>query len=190
MINLILFGPPGSGKGTQSAFLIEKYNLEHLSTGNILREELANKTSLGILAQSFMDNGLLVPDDVIIGMVEKKLDEKANSVNGFIFDGFPRTIPQAQALDSLLLTKKMEINKVLSLQVSESNLINRLLQRAKIDGRADDTLETIKKRLNVYNSQTQQVAQYYLLKNKLANINGEGEIDQIKHLIAIEVDKL
>jgi adenylate kinase len=138
MFNLILFGPPGSGKGTQSDKLVEKYGLVHLSTGNLLREEIANKTPLGKEAKKFIDHGQLVPDEVVIGMVDSFFD-RHKDVNGFLFDGFPRTVAQAQALDKLLTLKKTDIAIVLALDVTEKELINRLLNRGKTSGRSDDT---------------------------------------------------
>jgi adenylate kinase len=139
MFNLILFGPPGSGKGTQSEKLVEKYGLIHLSTGNLLREEIANRTPLGLEAKSFMDKGQLVPDEVVIGMIDSCL-EHHRKASGFLFDGFPRTVAQAQALDKLLSLKKTEITLVLALEVSEEELVKRLLNRGKTSGRSDDTI--------------------------------------------------
>ncbi|HEU4861863.1 MAG TPA: adenylate kinase, partial [Chitinophagaceae bacterium] len=142
MFNLILFGPPGSGKGTQSDRLVEKYGLIHLSTGNLLREEIANKTPLGKEAKRFIDHGQLVPDEVVIAMVDSFFD-KHKDANGFLFDGFPRTVAQAQALDKLLSLKKTDIAIVLALDVTEAELINRLLNRGKTSGRSDDSDETV-----------------------------------------------
>src|SRR5687768_9947655 len=158
MFNLILFGPPGSGKGTQSEKLVDKYGLMHLSTGNLLREEIANKTPLGIEAKKFIDNGQLVPDEVVIGMVDSYFD-KHKDAKGFLFDGFPRTVAQAQALDKLLALKKTDITLFLALEVSEEELVKRLIKRGKTSGRSDDTDESvIRKRLAVYNSETTPVA--------------------------------
>ncbi|HET9431451.1 MAG TPA: adenylate kinase, partial [Chitinophagaceae bacterium] len=153
MFNLILFGPPGSGKGTQSEKLVEKYGLVHLSTGNLLREEIAQKTPLGLEAKSFMDKGQLVPDEVVIGMVDSCFD-KHKDAKGFLFDGFPRTVAQAVALDKLLELKKTEINTVLALEVSEEELKKRLLTRGQTSGRSDDiNEEVIHKRFMVYSNE-------------------------------------
>ena len=161
MFNLILFGPPGSGKGTQSDKLVEKYGLIHLSTGNLLREEIANKTPLGKEAKKFIDNGQLVPDDVVIAMVGSFFD-RHKEVNGFLFDGFPRTVAQAVALDKLLAFKKTDIATVLALEVTEKELVNRLLNRGKTSGRSDDNSEdVIRKRFAVYTNERSRVADYY-----------------------------
>ena len=149
MFNLILFGPPGSGKGTQSDKLVEKYGLKHLSTGNLLRQEIADKTPLGLEAKSFMDKGQLVPDEVVIGMVDSYFDQH-KSAKGFLFDGFPRTVAQAVALDKLLELKRTNIAAVLALEVGEEELVKRLLNRGKTSGRSDDTNEeVIRKRFAV-----------------------------------------
>lgn len=190
MLNLILFGPPGSGKGTQSAYLIEQYGLKHISTGDLLREEKAKGSALGLEAQRYMEQGLLVPDEVVIGMIDAKLEEFAQKVNGFIFDGFPRTVAQAEALDQLLNQKNAQIAKVLSLQVSEEELMRRLLNRGLTSGRVDDNEETIRKRIQEYYAKTMPVAEYYAQFNKLANINGEGNIEEITDLLCAEVNEL
>src|ERR1700712_255081 len=149
MFNLILFGPPGSGKGTQSEKLIAKYGLKHLSTGDLLRFEIGNKTPLGLEAKSFMDKGHLVPDEVVIGMISSSLDSNQEA-KGFLFDGFPRTAAQAEALDKLLQLKKATINVMLALEVSEEELVKRLLHRGETSGRSDDSNETIiRKRINI-----------------------------------------
>ncbi|RYZ45611.1 MAG: adenylate kinase, partial [Chitinophagaceae bacterium] len=142
MFNLILFGPPGSGKGTQSEKIVEQFGLIHLSTGNLLRQEISEKTPLGLEAKNFMDKGKLVPDEVVIGMIDTCLVKHPNA-KGFLFDGFPRTIAQAEALDKLLALKKTSISKVLALEVSEDELVRRLLERGKTSGRSDDTDETV-----------------------------------------------
>lgn len=189
MFNLILFGPPGSGKGTQSEKVIEKYGLIHLSTGNLLRQEIKDKTPLGLEAKKFMDKGQLVPDEVVIGMIDSALDNHADA-EGFLFDGFPRTVGQARALDKLLALKKTEIAIVLSLEVSEAELIARLLNRGKTSGRSDDTEETvIRKRLTVYNNETSPVGEHYKKAKKFQSINGEGTVDQIFDLISEAIDK-
>lgn len=189
MFNLILFGPPGSGKGTQSDRLVEKYGLIHLSTGNLLREEIANKTPLGKEAKKFIDHGQLVPDEVVIGMVDSFFD-KHKDANGFLFDGFPRTVAQAQALDKLLTLKKTDIAVVLALDVTESELINRLLNRGKTSGRSDDTDEiVIKKRFAVYTNETSPVADYYKKSRKFKAIQGEGSVDEINAALRQAIDK-
>lgn len=191
MLNLILFGPPGSGKGTQAAFLIEQYHLKHISTGDLLREEKAKGSKLGMEAQRYMEKGLLVPDEVVIGMIDQKLDEFAGKVNGFIFDGFPRTVAQAEALDCLLSEKGTEISRVLALQVSEAELLKRILERGKTSGRADDANEeTIKKRVQEYHNKTMPVADHYAAMGKLVNIFGEGSVDEITDLLCSEIDVL
>jgi adenylate kinase len=189
MFNLVLFGPPGSGKGTQSDRLVEKYGLIHLSTGNLLREEIANKTPLGIEAKKFIDNGQLVPDEVVIGMVDSFFD-KHKKANGFLFDGFPRTVAQAQALDKLLNLKKTDIAAVLALEVNEDELVKRLLNRGKTSGRSDDTDETvIRKRFSVYNNETSPVAEYYKRAKKFKAIHGEGSVDEINASLRQAIDK-
>lgn len=189
MFNLILFGPPGSGKGTQSERLVEKYEFVHLSTGNLLRREIADETPLGLEAKSFMDKGQLVPDEVVIGMVDSYFDLHRDA-RGFLFDGYPRTVAQAEALDKLLKLKKTEINTVLALEVSEEELVSRLLNRGKTSGRSDDTNEeVIRKRFAVYNNETTPVADYYKKINKFESIKGEGSIDSIFFRICDALDK-
>jgi len=179
MFNLILFGPPGSGKGTQSEYLVDKYGLIHLSTGNLLRKEIADKTPLGLEAKNFIDKGQLVPDEVVIGMIDSSLDLHKNA-GGFLFDGFPRTVAQAQALDRLLSLKKTEIHIVLALEVSEEELVQRLLNRGKTSGRSDDNSESvIRDRFKVYNNETAPVADYYKKAHKFKSIKGEGSVDEI-----------
>ncbi len=181
MKNIILFGPPGSGKGTQAAKLVEKYGLKHISTGDIFREELKNNTDLGQKAREYMDQGLLVPDEVVIAMLGSKMDYFLKETpKGFIFDGFPRTLAQAEALDRLMKGKDLRIDKVLSLVVSEEELTKRILLRGKTSGRADDAdRETVKKRVEEYNNKTAVVAGFYRKKNILNEIKGEGSIDDI-----------
>jgi adenylate kinase len=179
MFNLILFGPPGSGKGTQSEKLIEKYGLLHLSTGNLLREEIANQTKLGLEAKSFMDKGQLVPDAVVIGMIGSALDANPQS-KGFLFDGFPRTVAQAEALDTLLAGKASSIAIVLALEVDREELVKRLLNRGKSSGRSDDSDEgVIRARLVEYENKTAPVAGYYAQFGKVVNVKGVGSIDDI-----------
>lgn len=192
MLNIVLFGPPGSGKGTQSVKLAEKFSLVHISTGDIFRHELKNETPLGLEAKKFIDQGMLVPDEVVIGMLGAKMDEQLeHHPKGFIFDGFPRTIAQAEALDKLMDLKDMSITGVLALEVSEEELIKRILNRGKTSGRSDDTNEaTIKKRIEVYHKETSPVAGYYEKQDKLHNIPGEGDIDQIFANLSAAVESL
>lgn len=179
MFNLILFGPPGSGKGTQSEKIVEKFKLIHLSTGNLLRQEIADKTPLGLEAKNFMDKGQLVPDEVVIGMIDSCLEKNANA-KGFLFDGFPRTVPQAEALDKLLALKKTSIAKVIALDVVEEELIQRLIKRGETSGRSDDTSEVvIRKRFAVYRDETEPVADYYKQQEKFEIIQGIGTVDEI-----------
>jgi adenylate kinase len=179
MFNLILFGPPGSGKGTQSEKIVDRFGLIHLSTGNLLRQEIHDRTPLGLEAKNFMDKGQLVPDEVVIGMIDTCL-EKHPEAKGFLFDGFPRTIAQAEALDKLLSLKKTFIGKVLALEVTEEELVKRLLKRGETSGRSDDTDEAvIRKRFNVYKAETEQVAGYYENQAKLERIEGEGTVEDI-----------
>src|SRR5439155_3157540 len=176
MFNLVLFGPPGSGKGTQSDKLVAKYGLIHLSTGNLLREEISEKTPLGLEAKNFMDKGQLVPDEVVIGMIDSCLEKHADA-KGFLFDGFPRTVAQAEALDKLLAFKKTGICKVLALEVDEEELLKRLLKRGETSGRSDDTNdEVIRKRQMVYKKETEPVAEYYKQKGKFEVVRGVGSI--------------
>jgi len=189
MFNLILFGPPGSGKGTQSERLVEKYGLVHLSTGNLLREEISQKTPLGLEAKSFMDKGQLVPDEVVIGMVDSYFD-KHKEAKGFLFDGFPRTVAQAVALDKLLELKKTGIASVLALEVGEEELVKRLLNRGKTSGRSDDTNEeVIRKRFFVYSNETTPVAEHYRKARKFHPIKGEGTVDDIFSAISDAINK-
>jgi len=188
MFNLILFGPPGSGKGTQSAKLVEKYGLIHLSTGDLLRKERQLRTPLGVEAQQFIDKGQLVPDEVVIGMISSALDENPGA-RGFLFDGFPRTVAQAEALDKLLSLKKSSIALVLFLDVNEDELIQRLVNRGKTSGRSDDADETIqRKRQDVYKQETLPVAAHYEKSKKVIHINGMREIDEVFADLADHID--
>ena len=188
MFNLILFGPPGSGKGTQSEKLVEKYGLVHISTGDLLREEIANKTPLGIEAKKLMDRGRLVPDEVVIGMVDSFFDHHKDAV-GFLFDGFPRTVAQAVALDDLLARKGTGITLVLALEVKEEELVKRLLNRGKTSGRSDDTNEeVIRKRFGVYQNETSPVAEYYKKANKFEAVKGEGSVDEIANALSASIE--
>jgi len=190
MLNIVLFGPPGAGKGTQAVKLVEKYELVHLSTGDILRSELAAQTELGIEAKKYMDKGELVPDSVVIGMIEAKIDSTPDA-KGFIFDGFPRTTAQAKALDELLEKKNAPISCMLALEVEKEELIKRLLLRGKDSGRADDQDQSIiENRIKVYNSETTPVKDYYASQNKYKGIEGMGTIDDIFGLLCNAVDAL
>lgn len=188
MTNLILFGPPGAGKGTQSDLIKEKLNLIHLSTGDMFRYHLKNETELGKLAKSYMDKGNLVPDQVVIDMIEATLEHEKNA-NGFIFDGFPRTTEQAEALDVLLKNRGTEISNMISLEVNEEELVSRLLLRGKDSGRKDDQDESIiRNRMAVYNEQTAPLIEYYKNQNKYTSIVGEGSIEDIHSKIADAID--
>ena len=188
MFNLILFGPPGSGKGTQSEKLISTYGLKHLSTGDLLRSEIASKTDLGLKAKSFMDAGQLVPDAVVIGMVDAAISAN-KGVNGFLFDGFPRTKAQAEALDALMQSHATEIHVLLALDVPEDELIQRMIGRAKTSGRSDDAdPEVQKKRIAVYRNETLAVADHYKMFNKVVHLNGLGTIDEIFSSLCKEID--
>lgn len=188
MFNLILFGPPGSGKGTQSEGLIAKYGLKHLSTGDLLRSEIAGQTPLGLAAKSFMDKGQLVPDEVVIEMISSALDNNPLA-NGFLFDGFPRTTAQAEALDKLLTQKGTSIALVLALQVTEEELVKRLLNRGLTSGRSDDTNEEIiRNRIGEYEKKTAAVADHYRKYEKVVYIKGEGTIDDIFDSLSKEID--
>jgi adenylate kinase len=190
MLNIVLFGPPGAGKGTQSQKLIDRYNLVHLSTGDLLRAEIAAGTKLGLAAKSIMDSGDLVSDEIVIGMIANKLDN-SHDVNGFIFDGFPRTVAQAQALDELLIEKGTSITAMLALEVSDEELTKRLLLRGQQSGRADDANEeVIKNRIQEYNTKTAPLKQYYNHKGKAHGVPGVGEIDTIFILLTRIINKI
>ncbi len=189
MFNIILFGAPGSGKGTQSERLIEKYGFKHLSTGDLLRQEIAKNTPLGMEAKSLMDKGQLVPDEVVIGMISTCVDTHPH-VNGFLFDGFPRTEAQSEALDKLLKLKNSEIGVVLALDVSEKELIKRLLNRGITSGRSDDNNEeVIRARIVEYHKKTSAVADYYSKFNKVVRVPGEGTVNEIFDSLCEEIDK-
>lgn len=188
MFNLILFGPPGSGKGTQSEMLIAKYHLKHLSTGDLLRSEISNKTPLGLEAKNIMEKGHLVPDEVVIGMISSAI-ELNPLAKGFLFDGFPRTSAQAEALDKLLDLKKTSIAVMLALIVSEEELVKRLLKRGETSGRIDDNNgAVIRERIAEYNRKTTPVAEYYEKVGKVVLVKGEGTVEEIFSSLCNEID--
>ena len=189
MFNLILFGPPGSGKGTQSEKIIEKFHLVHLSTGDLLRSQIAQQTALGLEAKKLMDKGHLVPDEVVVGMISTALEENPQA-KGFLFDGFPRTAAQAEALDSLLEIKKTPVKVMLALDVSEDELVKRILKRGQSSGRSDDTDEIIiAARVAEYKNKTEAVADYYRKSDKVVMVSGEGSIDEIFARLSAEIEK-
>lgn len=189
MFNIILFGPPGSGKGTQSEKLIAKYGLKHLSTGDLLRTEIARKTPLGLEAKNIMDRGQLVPDEVVVGMISSALESNPQA-KGFLFDGFPRTAAQSEALDKLLQLKGTSIGVVLALEVSEEELVQRLLNRGLTSGRSDDTNEpVIRARIQEYQDKTTVVADYYTKSEKVVHVKGEGTVEEIFASLCSEIDK-
>ena len=190
MLNIVLFGPPGAGKGTQSAKLLEHYSLNHISTGDILRAEMKNETELGIQAKDIINRGELVPDSVVIGMIESFIDSKKDS-KGFIFDGFPRTVPQAEALDQLLKDRNTSVSTMLALSVPDEELRVRLKERAKVSGRVDDQDdEKINKRIEVYKNETLPVAEFYKSQDKFSEINGVGSIDDIFQQLTSQVNQV
>lgn len=188
MLNIVLFGPPGAGKGTQSEKLIEAYNLTHLSTGDLFRKNISEGTPLGLEAQSYMDAGNLVPDEVVIGMVEDKV-QNTPETKGFIFDGFPRTVAQAEALDKIMEANGTPITMMLALEVNEDELLTRLLSRGKVSNRPDDQdPDKIKNRFAVYHDQTAPVAKYYEAQQKHHLIVGVGGIEAIFKKLSDTID--
>lgn len=190
MLNLVLFGAPGSGKGTQSAKLIDNYGLHHISTGEVLRDHIKRETELGKIAKQYIDEGQLIPDELMIGILDDVLEKEAKGKKGVIFDGFPRTIPQAEALNELLKKRGTELHAVIGLEVPEEELVQRMLNRGKETGRADDNLETIKKRLSVYHNQTSPLKDHYKKQNKYLQINGSGNVDDIYNSIAKGIENI
>ena len=190
MINIILFGPPGSGKGTQAKKLVDKYHLMHLSTGDMFRYELGNETPLGLEAKSYIDKGALVPDSVTIRMLKKRVIENTD-VNGFIFDGYPRTIDQSKALDELLEGMGQTVSKLIMLEVPDEEIVKRLLERGKTSGRTDDTDEAIiRNRIDIYKEKTSPVFDYYDEQCKAIKVNGIGAIDEIFARLSNEIEAL
>lgn len=190
MINVVLFGPPGSGKGTQAIKMAEKYELLHISTGDLFRNAIKNETPMGLKAKAYIEKGNLVPDEVTIGMMQATIEENPK-VKGIIFDGFPRTVAQAEALDVFLNQRNTPVSKMVALEVGKNELVKRLLNRGKDSGRADDQDETIiNNRIDVYNEKTLPVASFYEKQNKLAHIKGEGSIDEIFNRICVVLDEL
>jgi adenylate kinase len=189
MLNLVLFGPPGSGKGTQSEKIIAKYDLVHLSTGDILRNEIKNETELGKRAEDIMKKGELVSDDIVIGMIRNKIRDNKEA-RGFIFDGFPRTVAQAEALDTVVSDFNQEISGMISLEVPKEELVDRLVKRGQESGRSDDTPEVIENRINVYEEQTRPVAGYYEKQGKYFAVDGVGSINEIFERIDSVIDKM
>lgn len=189
MLNLVLFGAPGSGKGTQSAKLIDRYGLYHISTGEVLRDHIARKTPLGITAEKYISKGHLIPDDLIIELLENVIDEEAKGAKGIVFDGFPRTIPQAEALEKMLQSRGTELKAVVGLEVDEDELIDRLLKRGQETGRADDNLDTIKNRLEVYHNQTHPLKEYYTQRGQYLPIVGSGTVEEIFHNIVDGIEE-
>ena len=188
MLNVLIFGAPGSGKGTQSEELIRRYGFRHISTGELLRAEIKARTELGQAAAGYINEGHLVPDSLIVDMMEKLISTLVDT-EGIIFDGFPRTIPQAEAMETMLAHHGWKVDIVLNLQVPEDMLIERLLNRGKISGRSDDNIETIRKRLEVYTNETAALVDFYTRKNVLHNVLGTGTIEEIASRISPIVDK-
>ena len=189
MLNIVIFGAPGSGKGTQSEKLSQKYGLENVSTGEMLRAEIEAGTEFGRLADSYISKGNLIPDEVMIGKLNE-LMEKRNGVKGFIFDGFPRTIAQGEALNTMMNNHDEKVSIVISLEVEEEELINRILKRGEVSGRSDDNRETVELRLKVYHERTEPLKNFYIEQGKLVKVQGEGDIDEIFESITTIIDRL
>lgn len=189
MLNIVLFGAPGSGKGTQSAKLIDEYGLYHISTGELLRDHIKRGTPLGKTADEYISKGQLIPDQLMIDILDDVLEKEASGKRGVVFDGFPRTIPQAEALKELLRKRGTDLHAVIGLEVPEEELVNRMLARGKETGRADDNIETIKNRLDVYHNQTLPLRDYYTNEKKYLAINGLGIVDEIFRDIADQLER-
>ncbi|HTF82832.1 MAG TPA: adenylate kinase [Cytophagales bacterium] len=187
MLNIVLFGPPGAGKGTQSAKLIEKYQLVHISTGDLFRSHIKNATDIGKKVKELIDNGILVPDSVTIDILEEEV-KKNPQAQGFIFDGFPRTVPQAEALDTFLHSKGQQISGVVQLDVNETELKHRIAERKKVSGRADDDEDKLIKRIDEYFNKTIQVLPYYDKQGKVKKVNGIGNIEEIFNDVCAAID--
>lgn len=190
MLNIVLFGAPGSGKGTQSAKLIDRYGLYHISTGELLRDHIKRGTELGKTADSYISKGQLIPDQLMIEILDDVLDKQASGKKGVVFDGFPRTIPQAEALKGLLKKRGTDLHAVVGLEVPEDELVERMIARGKETGRADDNIDTIKKRLDVYHKQTMPLREYYNNEGKYLGINGSGIVDEIFNDITARLESL
>ncbi|MDD3321580.1 MAG: adenylate kinase [Paludibacter sp.] len=188
MLNIIICGAPGCGKGTQSDLIVEKYSLNHLSTGDLLRKEIEEKSELGLIADNYISKGNFVPDEMIIDILMKKIDSQSSNINGIILDGFPRTVSQAEALEDLLEKRNKKTTILVDLQVDEQELINRLLKRGETSGRSDDNLETIKKRLEIYQEKTKPVNNFYKKLGKYAAIDGMGSVNEIFERISAVID--
>lgn len=189
-LNIVIFGAPGSGKGTQSARLIDKYGLYHISTGELLRDHIRRGTELGRTADAFISKGQLIPDDLMIQILDDTLEREAKGKRGVVFDGFPRTIPQAEALKELLKKRGTDLHAVVGLEVPEAELVDRMIKRGKDTGRADDNPETIKNRLKVYHEQTHPLREYYNKEGKYLAIDGMGVVDDIFKSISDKLDKV
>lgn len=188
MFNIVIFGAPGSGKGTQSEKLIDEYGLFHVSTGEVLRDHISRGTDLGKIADSYISQGQLIPDDLMIDILDRVLDDNPESAKGVIFDGFPRTIPQAEALKKMLEKRGSAVHAVVGLEVDDDELVDRLLKRGQMSGRSDDNLDTINQRLKVYHSQTSPLREYYVGEGKYHAIPGSGDIDEIFCAIKKSID--
>ncbi len=189
MLNIVLFGSPGAGKGTQAEKIVAKYNLHHLSTGDMLRHQIATKTKLGIMAKHIINRGDLVPDEIVINMIKSELELRPD-VEGFIFDGFPRSVGQAQTLDKLLQEIDDEITLMIDLRVEENEVITRLNERAKVSGREDDKdIEIIKNRIETYKMYTKPLQEYYSKQNKYIKVNGSGEIKEVTNKLFESINK-
>lgn len=189
MLNLVLFGAPGSGKGTQSSRLIDEFGLYHISTGELLRDHIKRGTELGKIADSYISKGELIPDDLMISILDDFLEKNAKDAEGVVFDGFPRTISQAEALEKLLQKRGTDLHAVVGLEVPEDELVERMLERGRQTGRADDNIDTIKNRLNVYHNQTAPLREFYTNNGKYLAVNGHGKVDEIFEDIAGKLEK-